>query len=77
VLFVVDSARMWYNGGDDGYQEYYERLRTVTEQYGTVLMIGDSMGATGALLFSALATSVLAFCPQVNCCPVGPARNAV
>ena len=66
MLYVVDSARMWYSGGDEGYHEYHQRLQAVTEQYSKVLMIGDSMGATGALLFSTCATAVLAFCPQVR-----------
>jgi hypothetical protein len=47
-------------------QRYSSRLRQYTQQYKHVVMVGDSMGATGALLFSPQATSVLAFCPQVG-----------
>jgi len=38
----------------------------VSEQYKRVMMVGDSMGATAALLFSPLATAVQAFSPQVG-----------
>jgi hypothetical protein len=38
----------------------------VTQQYRAVVMLGDSMGATAALLFSPLATAVHAFAPQVD-----------
>ena len=45
---------------------YQDRLQRVCESYKTVVMLGDSMGATAALLFAPMATSVLAFCPQVQ-----------
>ena len=45
---------------------YKERLERVCKPYKTVVMLGDSMGATAALLFAPMATSVLAFCPQVQ-----------
>ncbi len=38
----------------------------MTSQYNHVFMLGDSMGATACLLFSHLATSVQAFCPQTD-----------
>ena len=67
VLYVVDPAREWYGGGDEAaYQYYYERLESVSKKYLHVIMIGDSMGATAALLFSQLATDVVAFCPQID-----------
>ncbi|KAG1680551.1 hypothetical protein FOA52_014998 [Chlamydomonas sp. UWO 241] len=69
VLFVVDSERGWYRGGDasdEGVAYYAERLRQYTSRYARVLMLGDSMGATAALLFSDQATAVLSFCPQVD-----------
>eukprot|EP00878_Enallax_costatus_P005986 GHUV01006278.1.p2 GENE.GHUV01006278.1~~GHUV01006278.1.p2 ORF type:complete len:465 (+),score=146.42 GHUV01006278.1:1741-3135(+) len=68
VLYMVDSHRSWYCGGDPALMQerYGSRLQQYTQQYKHVLMIGDSMGATGALLFSPLATSVLSFCPQVD-----------
>ena len=46
-------------------EAWKERLRDVTKDYGKVLFLGDSMGATAALLFSEYATNVQAFCPQV------------
>ncbi|GBF94601.1 hypothetical protein Rsub_06716 [Raphidocelis subcapitata] len=68
VLFVVDPFRDWYRGGDAAALEstYHSRLSEAAAGYGRVLMVGDSMGATAALLFSRLATAVLAFCPQVD-----------
>jgi hypothetical protein len=42
------------------------RLKQYTSRYARVLMLGDSMGATAALLFSEQATAVLSFCPQVD-----------
>ncbi|CAD7697524.1 unnamed protein product [Ostreobium quekettii] len=69
TLFVVDPKRSWYGASesDDGMLNHYRRnLQAVTSRYDHVVMIGDSMGASGALLFASLATSVLAFCPQVD-----------
>lgn len=65
VLYVVDPCRAWYGGGGDGWAQYERRLRRCVEGYARVVMLGDSMGATAALLASPLATHVLAFCPQV------------
>lgn len=68
VLYVVDPYRAWYDGGDVQlmHKRYTSRLRQYTEQYKHVVMIGDSMGASAALLFSPLATKVMSFCPQVR-----------
>lgn len=68
VLYVVDPCRAWYYGGDSALmqQQYMSRLEMYTKHYDMVVMIGDSMGATAALLFSPLATAVMAFCPQVR-----------
>eukprot|EP00775_Hariotina_reticulata_P002502 gene2502-2806_t len=68
VLYVVDPHRTWYCGGDLVLMEqrYTSRLRQYTERYKHVVMLGDSMGACAALLFSPLATAVLSFCPQVD-----------
>lgn len=52
--------------GDDGIEFWRQRLSNVTSRYEKVIMLGDSMGATGALLFSDLATLVQAFTPQVG-----------
>jgi hypothetical protein len=69
VLFVVDPYRGWYCGGEDdvAYSKIWEeRLEKVTRHYNHVVMIGDSMGATASLLFAGQATSVHAFCPQID-----------
>ncbi|XP_024516937.1 uncharacterized protein LOC112341277 isoform X1 [Selaginella moellendorffii] len=82
ILYVVDSWRSWYTQNKEQVVEltsivnsrqehqlgsYYKReLEAAVESYKRVVMLGDSMGATAALRFSRLATSVLAFCPQVD-----------
>lgn len=53
-------------GGDEGFGYWWDRLAEVTGQYSRVLMLGDSMGATAALMFSPLATAVHAFAPQAS-----------
>ena len=47
-------------------ESWKARLRDVTKDYDKVMFLGDSMGATAALLFSEYATNVQAFCPQVS-----------
>lgn len=55
------------SGGGDGVGAYYrEELVEAVKGYERVVMIGDSMGGSASLLFSPLASSVLAFCPQVD-----------
>jgi hypothetical protein len=79
VLYVVDPHRSWYGGGDAAaFGAYRDRLAAVTRRYGHVVMIGDSMGATGALLFAGLASAVHAFCPQVDLArsSIRPSRDA-
>jgi len=71
VLFVADPSQSWYlkdsRGSFDGFEEYEQRIRVATRPYKRVSCIGDSMGGSGALLFSHLATeSVVAFSPQVD-----------
>ncbi|KAL7551757.1 hypothetical protein ACHAWF_014946 [Thalassiosira exigua] len=73
VLFVADPSQSWYQkgsrGGRDfvGFREYEKRIRAASRPYGRVSLVGDSMGGSGALLFSHLATeAVVAFSPQVN-----------
>ncbi|KAG2486470.1 hypothetical protein HYH03_014917 [Edaphochlamys debaryana] len=67
VLYVADPSRDWYGGGDPQAHAYYRsRLAAYTAAYPRVLLLGDSMGATAALLFADLATAALAFCPQVD-----------
>lgn len=55
-----------FTGGDERFNDYFDRLSQVTSRYKRVLMLGDSMGASAALLFSPLATAVQAFSPQVH-----------
>ena len=70
VLYVIDPARSWYsqdprcNWSGFAYFEAEISLRIANGGYNHVLMMGDSMGGSGALLFSHLATRVLAFVPQ-------------
>jgi hypothetical protein len=64
---AIDLVSCVPAGGDDGFEYWWDRLAEVTGQYSRVLMLGDSMGATAALMFSPLATAVQAFAPQA--CP--------
>lgn len=71
VLFVADPSQSWYqkdsHGNFDGFREYERRIHMATRPYDKVSFVGDSMGGSGALLFSHLATeSVVAFSPQIN-----------
>lgn len=66
VLYVVDPDRSWYSGGDEGYLEYDKAIADVASSYEHVLFIGDSMGATACLMFAKHATTVHAFCPQID-----------
>ena len=66
TMMLIGCFRYGGGGGEDMSRNlYYRRLRAATEGYDEVIMVGDSMGATAALLFSSLATSAHAFCPQV------------
>ena len=60
TLWCVNAA------GDEGYKFWETEIARVSKQYGSVIMLGDSMGASAALLFSHLATTVQAFTPQVG-----------
>jgi len=66
VLFVVDPSRSWYSGNQSENSHYAQQLKKVTSQYQRTLLLGDSMGASACLLYAQAATSVLAFCPQVD-----------
>lgn len=67
TLYIVDSRRNWYEGGcDSGFASYSERLQAIAGRYQRVLMLGDSMGASAALMFSNVATCVQVFTPQVD-----------
>lgn len=66
----TDSASSPASGCVSGLGSYYRReLEVALRPYKQVIMLGDSMGASAALMFSPLATSVIAFCPQVNFAP--------
>lgn len=78
VLYVVDPHRSWYCGlNGDAFEHYAARLHEVTKRYRYVVMIGDSMGATGAMMFAGQATAVHAFCPQIEMasCSIRPAHD--
>ena len=66
LIIVLGQGLVGTAGGDDGLQYWWDRLAAVTGRYSRVLMLGGSMGATAALLFSPLATAVHAFTPQVR-----------
>ena len=86
VLYVADTARSWYGGsgfGDGDAGETAERrwrgaIAEISRRYGRVVHLGDSMGASAALLFADLADVSLAFCPQVDLvsASIRPGRSA-
>ena len=86
VLYVADTARSWYGGGGfgdgDGGETAERRWRgavaEISSQYARVVNLGDSMGASAALLFADLADVSLAFCPQVDLvsASIRPGRSA-
>ena len=71
IIVDVRSQEEWEYDGHadcsvnyplDQFASHIEELK----QYDKVVMLGDSMGATASLVFSDLATAVVAFCPQVD-----------
>ena len=64
--FSVADCKACGAGGGEGYAAYEARLAAACAPYRHVIMIGDSMGATAALLFAHLATEVHAWTPQVD-----------
>ncbi|CAI5483698.1 unnamed protein product, partial [Closterium sp. Yama58-4] len=63
----VDSSKVSYSASGNTDGAYYQReIAAAVEGYDRVVMIGDSMGASAALMFSEFGSSVLAFCPQVD-----------
>ena len=68
-LHVMDPACSWYMQSPacdwSGFEWYEARLKAWLSGYKIVILLGDSMGGSGALLFSHLATCVIAFVPQV------------
>ncbi|XRB17503.1 hypothetical protein RI054_15g73480 [Pseudoscourfieldia marina] len=70
VCFVCDARRTWY--ADPSWQDAMSALAR-DGNYAGALLLGDSMGATGAVLCAGAAASVIgtnvecaAFCPQVD-----------
>ena len=69
-LFLMDPSQMWYLKGTKrdwkGFEELNEKLKIISEEYEKVIMIGNCLGATGALLFSSHSNYTIAFNPFVN-----------
>jgi len=69
-LFVMDPSCSWYwncpNGSWEGFAYYEAQIATMAKGFRRVVMLGDSMGGSGALLYSHLATLVISFVPQVD-----------
>ena len=83
VLYVADTTRSWYHGearctNDATERAWRERVTAVAGRYARVLNLGDSMGASAALLFADAADHSLAFCPQVDLvsASIRPGRSA-
>mmetsp|Transcript_38 Transcript_38/g.85 ORF Transcript_38/g.85 Transcript_38/m.85 type:complete len:279 (-) Transcript_38:206-1042(-) len=60
-LTVVDVHQKWYL---QQHNKWRERFRSLFAKYEKVLLLGNCMGATGAMLFADMADSVVAFAPQ-------------
>lgn len=75
-LHILDPNRSWYMMGPEGEWDGYEHYNRVLEEeigklkadnaYTKVCFLGNSMGASGACLYSHHADAVLAFCPQTE-----------
>lgn len=72
VAHALDTAQSWFqtspeSGEYDGGAWWDERLAALCEGYDRVCILGESMGATGALRFARHATeSVVALVPQID-----------
>lgn len=69
MLFVIDIHGRWYNYPET--EEIFALVSSVAEQYSHVGVIGESMGACGAIAFADLGSKVsrvLAFAPQFSIC---------
>jgi hypothetical protein len=60
-LFLTDPSNAWYS--DDVYKN---ELPAIFGQYRRVILIGNCLGATGALRFARLASVVIAINPHVD-----------
>lgn len=61
TMFIVDARLNWYRD-----EAFARGLHEALSGYSRVLLLGESMGGSGALLLSDVATRVLAFGPQVD-----------
>ena len=61
AIYLVDAARGWYLS-----DAWEAPLREACAGYKHIVFVGSSMGGFGALRYRHLATSVLAFSPQVD-----------
>lgn len=81
VMFVVDARRCWYDGAGGGLEHYRGAVERAVREggYRGAVLLGDSMGASAALMLADLARSVLAFTPQVDLssCSIRPGRDQV
>ena len=67
--FVIDKERSWY---EHSFTQIVCRFHSVLAQYEDVVLIGNSMGGFGAMLFSGLLPNVrvaIAFTPQFSVAP--------
>jgi Leucine-rich repeat (LRR) protein len=69
-LFSLVKTKI--TGGGPGYETWASHLAAAAAPYdGRILLLGDSMGATAALMFGGVAaasprSAILAFCPQLD-----------
>jgi hypothetical protein len=87
ILYVSDTARSWYGGdgfegdgdmGERAVRKWRAAILEISESYSRTIHLGDSMGASAALLFSDVSDVSLAFCPQVDLvrASIRPGRSA-
>ena len=61
-----EGGRLGVHPGFGGSEYYGAEIAAATEGYERVVMLGDSMGASGALMHAGKASAVVAFSPQVR-----------
>jgi hypothetical protein len=66
-ILVADPFQAWYlqdeKLGWEGQKEWKEKFSKIFCHYKTILLIGNCLGGSGALLFAEMATRVIAFSP--------------
>eukprot|EP01095_Lingulamoeba_sp_RSL-Kostka_P015852 TRINITY_DN745_c1_g1_i1.p1 TRINITY_DN745_c1_g1~~TRINITY_DN745_c1_g1_i1.p1 ORF type:complete len:276 (+),score=59.22 TRINITY_DN745_c1_g1_i1:33-860(+) len=69
-LFLADPDQSWYYNDPernwDGINHLQERLGNLLKDYSNIMVVGNCLGGTGALLFSNLATQAVVFNPFIN-----------